>query len=373
MIDNRTAQPHGGDIYRNKIHTDFSVNTNPLGPQPEVIEAIKEASSYISCYPDIYCEQLTGAIGRLEEISCDKILCGNGAAELFFAAVLALKPIKVLIPSPTFSEYERSAKVTGASVDFYTLKEENEFQIEEGILDILTPEFDLCFLCNPNNPTGQVIEKGLLDRIVKRCEEYGIFLILDECFVDFPAHSKHEYRRGSRGLCLLLLFLQLQHFFLCTMKKEIADYQNLVIIKAFTKMFCMPGLRLGYAISSNRRFLDEMKKCMQPWNVSVLAQAGGMAALENCEKYVEETKKLIKSERSFLKTELSRLGYRIYGSNANYIFFHAQEKDLYEKALADGFLIRDCSNYRGLEKGYYRIAVRTREENERMIKWLEKL
>lgn len=350
MIDNRTAQPHGGDIYRNKIHTDFSVNTNPLGPQPEVIEAIKEASSYISCYPDIYCEQLTGAIGRLEEISCDKILCGNGAAELFFAAVLALKPIKVLIPSPTFSEYERSAKVTGASVDFYTLKEENEFQIEEGILDILTPEFDLCFLCNPNNPTGQVIEKGLLDRIVKRCEEYGIFLILDECFVDFLDEPEE-----------------------CTMKKEIADYQNLVIIKAFTKMFCMPGLRLGYAISSNRRFLDEMKKCMQPWNVSVLAQAGGMAALENCEKYVEETKKLIKSERSFLKTELSRLGYRIYGSNANYIFFHAQEKDLYEKALADGFLIRDCSNYRGLEKGYYRIAVRTREENERMIKWLEKL
>ena len=323
MIDNRTAQPHGGDIYRNKIHTDFSVNTNPLGPQPEVIEAIKEASSYISCYPDIYCEQLTGAIGRLEEISCDKILCGNGAAELFFAAVLALKPIKVLIPSPTFSEYERSAKVTGASVDFYTLKEENEFQIEEGILGILTPEFDLCFLCNPNNPTGQVIEKGLLDRIVKRCEEYGIFLILDECFVDFLDEPEE-----------------------CTMKKEIADYQNLVIIKAFTKMFCMPGLRLGYAISSNRRFLDEMKKCMQPWNVTVLAQAGGMAALENCEKYVEETKKLIKSERSFLKTELSRLGYRIYGSNANYIFFHAQEKDLYEKALADGFLIRDCSRTR---------------------------
>lgn len=350
MIDNRTAQPHGGDIYRNKIHTDFSVNTNPLGPQPEVIEAIKEASSNISCYPDIYCEQLTGAISRFEEISSDMVLCGNGAAELFFAAVLALKPKKVLILSPTFSEYERSAKVTGALVDFYSLKEENEFQIEEGILDILTPEFDLCFLCNPNNPTGQVVEKRLLGRIVKQCEEKGIFLILDECFVDFLDETEE-----------------------CTMKKEIADCQNLVIIKAFTKLFCMPGLRLGYAVSSNRKLLDEMKKCMQPWNVSVLAQAGGMAALENCEKYVEETKKLVKTERSFLKTELSRLGYRIYGSNANYIFFHAQEKDLYEKALADGFLIRDCSNYRGLEKGYYRIAVRTREENERMIKWLEKL
>ena len=350
MIDNRKAQPHGGDIYRNKIHTDFSVNTNPLGPQPEVIEAVKEASSHISCYPDIYCEQLTDAISRFEEIPSDMILCGNGAAELFFAVVLALKPKKVLIPSPTFSEYERSAKVAGASVNFYTMKEDNEFQIDEEILDSFTSEFDLCFLCNPNNPTGQVVKKDLLDRIVKRCEENGTFLVLDECFVDFLDEPEK-----------------------CTMKKEIAGYQNLVIIKAFTKLFCMPGLRLGYAISSNRRFLDEMKRCMQPWNVSVLAQAGGMAALQNCEKYVEDTKKLINTERSFLKTELTRLEYRIYGSNANYIFFYAQEKNLYEKALADGFLIRDCSNYRGLNKGYYRIAIRTREENERMIKWLEKL
>ncbi len=178
--------------------------------------------------------------------------------------------------------------------------------------------------------------------------------MLDECFLDFlDMPEKYE------------------------MKDGIERYTNLLIVKAFTKLFCMPGLRLGYAISSDKELLDKMNQVVQPWNVSVLAQAGGVAALENCENYIDKTKMMMKREREFLIRELRGLGYIVYGSMANYIFFEAEEdKDessLYQRALSAGILLRDCSSYRGLGRGYYRIAVRTRQENERMVAWLRGL
>lgn len=350
MIDNRKTQPHGGDIYRNKINIDFSVNSNPLGPQPEVIRAICDASGRICCYPDIFCEDLRKAISRFEQIPSDLIICGNGAAELFFAVVLAVKPKMALLLSPTFSEYERALKVTESSVTYYELNEREGFQAREDILEYITPGLDLFFLCNPNNPTGQVIPKEMLLKIAKRCRECQTVLVLDECFVDF-LDTPEQYEMKEKMLC----------------------YPELVIIKAFTKLFCMPGLRLGYAMCGNEKLLHGMRNSLQPWNISLPAQEAGVAALSNCENYLKKTKLLLAEERKYLIQRLQKAGCIVYGSKANYIFFRAKDEELYEKALKAGFLIRDCSDYRGLKKGYYRIAVRTREENERIIKWLERL
>lgn len=352
--DGLILDTHGGDIYRNRhVQIDFSVNANPLGPPPGVTKAIRDGAEQISRYPDMHCMELTKALGRFENVPEEFLLCGNGAAELFFSAVLTVKPEKALVLSPTFSEYERALKVVGADIYYYELKEADEFQVREDILDYIAPDVDMVFLCNPNNPTGQCISRDLMEQVADRCVKYESFLVIDECFVDF---------------------LDMPQMY--EMKGKLQNFPNLLIVKALTKLFCMPGLRLGYGMCSGRNILCGMRDALQSWNVSVLAQAGGIAAARDCKEYVEETKKLISRERSFLIDELDKLQFQIYGSQANYIFFRDclyGQRNLYDEALAAGFLIRDCSDYRGLSGGYYRIAVRMHEENERIIAWLRQL
>lgn len=351
-------QSHGGDIYRNKIEIDFSVNINPAGIQPEVLAAVQQAAVSIDCYPDMHCEALGLSVSQFENVPKENLIFSNGAAELFFPAAFAVKPKKALLLSPTFSEYERALRAVDAEIDYYGLEEEKDFQIGEDILEQITPGVDMVFLCNPNNPTGQVTERDLIEQIAKKCRQVGAILIVDECFVGF-LNEPERY----------------------TVKELAAKYPNLLIVRAFTKLFCMPGLRLGYGICQNRELLKKMRLCMQSWNVSLPAQAGGVAALADCAGYLGRTKALVESERKYLIENLSACGYHVYGSKANYIFFKDKrgtdekslDSDLYKQALSAGFLIRDCANYRGLAKGYYRIAVRTREDNERFITWLRKL
>ena len=189
----------------------------------------------------------------------------------------------------------------------------------------------------------------MLLKILDKCRSCGVLLVLDECFLDFlPKPHKYEMA-GARGA-----------------------YPNLLLIKAFTKIFCMPGLRLGYGISSDKGLLSRMTDVIQPWNVSVLAQACGVAALKDCKEYLEKTRDYVEKEKRGLIEVLSGNGCPVFGSKANYIFFQAKE-GLYEEALKEGLLIRDCGNYEGLAPGYYRIAVRTKEENERMAAWLRRL
>lgn len=346
-----SIQIHGGDIYRNKGVLDFSVNSNPLGAPETVLEAVREAAKDIVHYPDIYCESLLEAVSRFEGVGSEELLCGNGAAELFFAVVFAVKPKKALLLSPSFLEYERALKAVDAGITYHILTEENGFKVDESLLEAITPELDILFLCNPNNPTGCVIEKGLLKAILKRCRTNGVLLVLDECFLDFLEEPQMYEMKDVRG-----------------------RYEELLIIKAFTKLFAVPGLRLGYGICGNRRLLQKMQEILQPWNVSVPAQAGGAAALTDCgeyrvEQYIKDTREYVSRERSYLADVLEKQGFRVYNSKANYVFFYGAP-GLYEKALKAGFLIRDCGGYRGLSPGYYRIAVRKHEENERLTAWL---
>lgn len=348
-MEKKIQQLHGGDIYRNPSVTDFSVNSNPLGIPESALEAVRGHADDIVHYPDIWCGRLREAIGTYEQFHAEHILCGNGAAELFFAAVLAVRPKKALVTAPAFSEYERSLRVVNAQIDYYRLKKEHAFRVTEEILPLITPQTDMVFLCNPNNPTGQVIEKELILQVLKKCRKCKAILLLDECFVDF---------------------LEVPEAYEC--KEYLEQYPELLIIKAFTKIFCMPGIRLGYALSANADLLWSMKEMLQPWNVSVLAQEAGIAVLKDCGQYIEQTRSYVGQQKAWMIPELQHLGYKVYGSCANYIFFLGAP-GLYEKALEAGFLIRDCANYEGLDPGYYRIAVRTQKENERLMVWLRRL
>lgn len=339
---------HGGDIYTNQNVLDFSANINMLGTPEAVIAAATEALIHSDRYPDPQCGRLRTEISLKEGIHKDCIICGNGAADLIFALVLALRPQKALLPVPSFYEYQQALEIfEECQIDFDYLREENDFELTDEFTERITEEYDILFLCNPNNPTGKMIPPELLVRIMKKCEEEKVLLVLDECFLDMTDDPEEN-----------------------SLKNYIGENPFLFILKAFTKMYAMPGLRLGYGLCSNEKLLARMKEVTQPWSVSVVAQQAGIAALHEKES-IRAFSETLEEERKFLLKSLDEIGIRYYGHAANYIFFKAHE-NLYEECLSEGIMIRDCSNYEGLKKGYYRIAIRTRPENERLLKALKK-
>lgn len=340
---------HGGDVYRNKNVIDFSANCNPFGTPKSVKEAAVQAMEEVFHYPDTDCQELREAIGVYEEVRPEWIICGNGAADLIYRLVLGTKPKQAVLFAPTFAEYEQALEIVNCEVKHYELKEENGFCVEETLLDWITEKTDIVFLCNPNNPTGQTIDRDMLIKILDRCKKQNIVVILDECFLEFLDEPKRYEMSDLRG-----------------------EYPNLLIIKAFTKIFSMPGLRLGYAISSNQDILEEMSWKLQQWNVSVPAQMAGVAALEKPKEYIRQTREYVSGQREYMRNIMKMMGYVVFASKANYLFFKGRP-GLEKEALEAGFLIRDCQNYEGLSEGFYRIAVRTKEENERLITWLGRL
>lgn len=343
---------HGGDVYRNKNVIDYSSNCNPLGPPEGVIRAICQSAENISHYPDTICQELRNAIAS--KLNCDKdynsggkleadyIFAGNGAAEVIYTLALATKPQRALIPVPTFSEYEDALAMTECQFLRYEMNETSGYEIKDDILDCIDDSMDIVFICNPNNPTGVSTDRELLVRILKKCQASHTLLVLDECFLDFADCPKKE-----------------------TLVGYIREFENLVILKAFTKLYAMAGVRLGYCISSNSNLIDRMNDFVQPWNVSTLAQNAGLAALKEVD-YVKSSLKIIANEKAFLRDGLKSLGINPIDSQGNYLFFRSRE-DLYDELLKRGFMIRDCSNYRGLRQGDYRIAVRLHEDNVKLL------
>ncbi len=339
---------HGGEIYGRHYRLDYSVNVNCMGTPASVIEAAAKGAALSAQYPDVNCRELRTALASFLNVKERQIVFGNGAADVIFSAILARKPEKVLVPAPTFAEYEQAARVVDAQMVYYRLKEELDFQMDKGFLEALTPDVDMVFLCNPNNPTGHVVKKQDLLAILDRCLENDIFLVVDECFNEFLENPKAY-----------------------SLVPELEKYENLMILKAFTKTYAMAGLRLGYGLSANEVFMKKMAECNQPWAVSIPAQFAGVAALKET-VYVAESMKLLRKESIFLKSELGRLGFKIFDSQANYIFFKAAP-DLKKACGERGILIRDCSNYIGLSPGYFRISVKRHEENLELVRVLEEI
>lgn len=333
---------HGGDVYTYKDLTDYSANINPQGIPQSIIDAVSESAKFAAQYPDVQCRELRTALSLAENIPIEQIQCGNGAAELIFSLVLAKKPKKAILIAPTFYEYEQALRAIDCEINYYYLKEENNFQLQEDYFSLLDPSVDMIFFCNPNNPTGHAVERKILEQILEICEKNQILFVLDECFNDF-LDQPETY----------------------TMKSYIDKSKSLFILKAFTKMYAMAGLRLGYCFHSDLDMLLKMKEVTQPWSVSTTAQWAGIAALKETD-YVKRTRSIVTTERSYLCDALASLGFTLYTSMANYIFFKAPEI-LGENIKNHGFMIRDCSNYHGLTKGFYRIAVKSHEENIRLI------
>ena len=429
---------HGGDVYRRAVDLDYSVNINPLGMPPRACAAAKHGVDQSTAYPDWKVEKLRDAVvsflnrkfaavvssaganadicvpsdgmradataagtsigatmpvpGEIEThearaVAPEWISFGNGAADLIYRLMQVLRPQQVIVAAPAFAEYSVAAERVGAQVVPVYLSEADDFSftpaVEAAFIHAIerAPSGSAVFLCNPNNPDGNVIRAEVLQRIAAVCEAHHSWIIVDECFLPFLRSEIHY-----------------------SMVPSLRAFEHLVILRAFTKIYGMPGLRLGYMLTAAQALTDAVRATMTPWEINLPAQLAGVAALEETE-FVEKTRALIRAERAFLVQTLPTLPYveKVYVpvSDANFILFrtaltqpdcpdgHVRNSELKSESdpcvgenrtvytshsvdlksllLDRGVLIRACGNYEGLDARYYRICVRTHEENLALI------
>ena len=489
---------HGGDVYRRAVDLDYSVNINPLGMPPRACAAAKHGVDQSTAYPDWKVEKLRDAVvsflnrkfapavpsaganadigvpsagmqadgvtvsasagaavavpstgeietheactGEPRAVTPEWITFGNGAADLIYRLMQVLRPQQVIVAAPAFAEYSVAAERVGAQVVPVYLSEADDFSftpaVEAAFIHAIerAPSGSAVFLCNPNNPDGNVIRAEVLQRIAAVCEAHHSWLLVDECFLPFlrsddSTHSSGRQEAGERGAQMpksissddssnaaATHFSNVEHTLrpserACSMVPSLRAFEHLVILRAFTKIYGMPGLRLGYMLTAAQALTDAVRATMTPWEINLPAQLAGVAALEETE-FVEKTRALIRAERAFLVQTLPTLPYveKVYVpvSDANFILFRTawkgqsvedvkEDKTAHTQPLKDssgeserrpeaeqmaelhsvdlksllldrGVLIRACGNYEGLDARYYRICVRTHEENLELIR-----
>lgn len=338
---------HGGDVYKYKKNLiDFSSNINPLGLSKSLKNILIRNIENIQKYPDTETTKLRKEIAKFWRIDKENVLCGNGSVDLIYLIVQCLKPEKVLIPSPTFSEYERAAKITGSKIEFLNLEEDKGFSLNTEFED----EKDLIFLGNPNNPTGNLLikDKREIEKIKCRC------IVIDETFIDFLEEQNN------------LTFI-----------REAAKGKNIIVLRSFTKFFAIPGLRIGYLVA-NKEVVNNLKKYQIPWCVNSFAQSISLKHLYQ-KNYINNTLLLIKKERDFLFQEISKIpGLKPYPSVTNFLLIKIENENvnstyLKEKLVKYGILIRDCSNFRNLGERFIRLSVRRHSENVKLINLLKRI
>ncbi|MFZ5647639.1 MAG: threonine-phosphate decarboxylase CobD [Bacillota bacterium] len=347
---NKTIASHGGNIARaareygipEKDFIDFSASINPLGPAPGVYRAITENLWRIRHYPDPECGRVPELLARHLGVEKDNLILGNGGADLIYILPNALKIRRALVAAPTFSEYAEAVYASGGVVEYAAYGR----SIEE-IISYL-PGNDAVFICNPNNPTGRVIDRSSIMAVLEAAEEAGILVVVDEAFIDFVEDRAEISLMG-----------------------EACSRSRLVVLYSMTKFFGVPGLRLGAAVA-RPEIIRLMKKSKDPWSVNTLAAVAGEAALTD-KRHMEETLKLVKEERSHLFLGLSSLpGVRPFPSGANFLLVDITGTgltpgEMVEKLGRKGILVRNCSNFKGLDLPCIRVAVRKRDENDALI------
>jgi L-threonine-O-3-phosphate decarboxylase len=361
-IKNLKPCAHGGEIldaagksgFRREEILDFSSSVNPLGPSEKALEAAKNSFKEIATYPDSNSNELRQAIAdHFDGLSKTNVIVGNGSTELMylFAEAFMKKGDTAVIPAPTFGEYESAVRKTGETPKFVRL--DKNFNVDADVFAREMVGAKIVFLCNPNNPTSILIPTETLKGIIEEALAQDSLVFLDEDFLEFVENEKA-----------------------LSMINKIKAYPNLFILRSFTKIFGLTGLRVGYGIASEE-IINVLLCAKIPWNVNCLAQAAAVAALKD-EEHLRVTRELIKNEKAFLSTELEKIkSFKVFPPDANFFFIDIRKSgltaaELKNKLLRQGILIRDCTSFRGLDEYFIRVAVKTRVENERLIEALKR-
>ena len=348
---------HGGNIYSKAPAggkwLDFSANINPFGLAPEVEKAIADNIAGLIHYPDPAARLVKQAICEYYGLAQAQLVLGNGAAELFYLFLQVIRPHRIGLPVPSFSDYQRAAEAVGAELVFAPLPAEADFQVDFARLHRDFSAVDCIFLGNPNNPTGQLLTRAQLEEFMAFAESKGIWTVVDESFLDFLS-TDSEY----------------------SVRDLTCQYEHLFVVRSLTKFFAIPGLRLGFA-SGHQEIIGRLERAKDVWNVNSLAQAAGVAAL-GLKAYHKRSREFVQAEKDWLYERLSVIkGLRPIPPSVNFIMVNVEDTGLTSSELTgqmrqQGILVRDCANYTGLEgRQYIRVAVRTRGENEQMLKALE--
>lgn len=328
----------------------FSANVNPLGLSAQFKNRLAQRLDVITAYPDReYCS-LREAIGGYCGADAGHILVGNGVTELISLIIRLLQPKKALILGPTYSEYEREIGLSGGSCLYFPLQESEDFVLNTGrLIADLGDGVDLLVLCNPNNPTSSIIHAAQMREILDACKRLGIFVMIDETYMEFaPSYEK------------------------ATAVPLTDSYDHLVILRGVSKFFAAPGLRLGYAVTGNKTLLDSFSKRQNPWTVSSIADAAGKLLFTDTE-HIAQTRALMEQERAAVVRSLSEMdGIHFYTPYANFVLVRLLNKDLtsddlFDKAIRQGMMIRNCCTFPYLDHSYFRFCFMLPQDNARLL------
>ena len=378
---------HGGNIYKVfrekniKEILDYSSNINPYGIPEGLKKRITENLEVLERYPDPDYVELREKLANLNNVNMSDIVLGNGATEIIFLFMKVINPKKILIVSPTFGEYERAVKAVGTSrnsidlscsddnknienkeieIEYFELKESDDFNLNIGNLkNQLEKKYNLLIICNPNNPTGKFLKLAETEEILKECNKYDTKLFIDEAFIEFLADGMKESIINTEE-----------------------NKKNLFVTRAFTKFFAIPGLRLGYGMYFDKELEKKISEKKEPWSVNNIAELAGLTVLDDTE-YIEKTLKWIAEEKVYMYKKLNEIsGIKSYETEVNFITGKIDEKlfseglnvkILREKMLEQGILIRDASNFKFLDERFFRLAIKDRESNDRVIEVLRRI
>ncbi len=314
---------------------------------PEVVRrTLIENAENFSAYPDPLCRRLREGLANFVELPRDYFVFGSGAADLILRLCLATQPKKILVTAPTFSEYERAAQTVNAKIFEFPLHKEDGFALNEDIFSALESRPDIFFLCNPNNPTGVLVPHEMVCEIADFCEVRDILLVVDECFLAFTTSP------SAREL--------------------LASHRKTIVLDAFTKIFALAGLRLGYAMTADSALLSRLESFTQSWPVSTPALAAGEAALPVAQDWIARTRKFVRDENEFLRANLRELGLKVFDGAANFTLFKCPMR-ISDELIERGILIRSCENFSNLDESFYRVCVKSRPENELLLSALREI
>ncbi|MBI2873752.1 MAG: threonine-phosphate decarboxylase [Firmicutes bacterium] len=352
---------HGGNVWAAAARLgcppeeilDFSASLNPLGPPSGVLKAVKEAMRRLRYYPEPGARAFREAVAAFRGVDPDHVIAGNGSAELLFLLPRVLKPARVVAPVPSFASYEDAAGAAGLSFQPFPLDPGKGFTLDSESARALAASIlpgDLLFLADPNNPTGIGIAREDLLFLAGEAERIGFWLVLDESFIDFARDS---------------------------LAPEIiaAGLRRTVVVGSLTKIFALPGLRIGFAVG-DPGLLGTLELARDPWSVNVLAVEAGRAALARPE-FVTRTRRFVARRRPELSRGLSLLGgLQPLPSEVNFLLVDGSgtgisAADLSSRLFREKILIRDCANFRNLTPAYFRVSIQGREENARLLRALE--
>lgn len=344
----RASQGAGGQIKR---IIDFSANINCLGPSECVRTAFEASFRNMDAYPDPHYTRFIEAVSEKWHLNRNHVYAGNGAAELLHMAVAAIMPKKALVVGPTFVEYERALEAYGCETQFFMTSDHDLFRpdLNSFFKTIENQRPDLVILCNPNNPTGVLMERAELEPLLALCGQQGVHLLLDEAFMDFAAER-------------------------ASMMNAAAQHENLLILRSLTKFHAIPAIRAGFVVTASPVFAKHYEAKSIPWSMNQAAQEVAVAAIEDM-TFETATLQYYQSESGRFAKDLAQLpNFKVFQPEANYVFFRFDGQLALEESLKEqGILIRSCRNYRGLDARYFRVAVKSREDNDTLVSLLREI